>query len=243
MATIAGRQPVLEALRSGRPLNRILVAAEIKGSLQEIKQLATARGVPVERVDRARLDRLTQVAHQGVVAVAGVKEYVGVDDMLAAAARRGQPPLMVMLREITDPQNLGAIMRSAEAGGADGIIIPAHRAAGLTDTVAKVSAGAVEYLPVARVHSLRQALERLKGEGLWAVGLEAGAPEVIWQVDLSGPLVLVVGSEAKGVGPVLARTCDTLARLPVYGRVSSLNAATAAAVAIYEVQRQRTSKS
>lgn len=242
METIAGRRPVLEALRAGRPLHRLVVAdAEPRGIMLEIVKLARERGVPVQRLSRDKLSALTPVPHQGVVAMVAAKEYVDIDRLLEASRVKGTPPFLLLAHEVSDPQNLGSLIRTAEACGADGLVIPKHRSAGLTAAVARASAGAVEYLPVARVTSIRQAVADLKARGCWVVGLSAQAQTTLWEVDLTVPCAIVVGSEGRGLGPALERDCDVLACLPMQGKIASLNAAVAAAVAMYEVCRQRSS--
>ncbi|TDA70154.1 MAG: 23S rRNA (guanosine(2251)-2'-O)-methyltransferase RlmB [Clostridia bacterium] len=242
METIAGRRPVLEALRANHPLHRLVVAdVEPRGTLLEIVRLARERGIPVQTLSRDKLSALTQVPHQGVVAMVAAWEYVDIDYLLEVSRRKGTPPFLVLAHEIADPQNLGSLIRTAEACGADGLVVPRHRSAGLTAAIARASAGAVEYLPVARVTSTRQAVADLKERGCWVVGLAAHAPTPIWEVDLGLPCAVVVGSEARGLGPALERDCDVLACLPMRGRIASLNAAVAAAVAMYEVCRQRSS--
>lgn len=242
METIAGRRPVLEAIRAGRPLHRLMVAdAEPHGTMLEILRLARQRGIPVQRLSRDKLSALTPVPHQGVVAMVAAREYVDIDYLLEVSRRKGTPPFLLLAHEVSDPQNLGSLIRTAEACGVDGIVIPRHRSAGLTAAVARASAGAVEYLPVARVTSIRQAVAGLKERGCWVVGLAAQARTTLWEVDLTMPCALVVGSEGRGLGPALETECDCLGRLPMQGSIASLNAAVAAAVAMYEVCRQRSS--
>lgn len=233
-----GRHPVKEALKAGRPLNKILVARGLGGSMfQEIRSLAVARGIPVQLVDREALDRLTaHSVHQGYLAFAAGKEYATVDDILDKAQEQ---PLIMVLAYITDPRNLGAILRTSVAAGADGVIIPTRRATGLTGEVAKAAAGALEHIPVARVTNMSRTLRYLKERGLWVVGAEADAPAVLWDVKLTGPLALVIGGEATGLGRVVQKECDHLVRIPILGKITSLNASVAAALVLYEVIRQR----
>lgn len=238
---VFGRNPVLEALRSGRPLNRILVArGERHGSIHQILAIARDQDVPVSEVDPRELDRLCGGAnHQGVLAQAAPQRYVELTDILALARSRGEAPLVVVLDGIEDPQNLGSLIRTAEAAGAHGIVIPKRRAAGITETVARVSAGAVEYLPVARVANVSQALAELKDAGCWVVGGDMTGDKTCYEQDLRGPLAIVVGGEGKGIGRLVRERCDFLVRLPMRGHVGSLNAAVAGALLIYEVLRQR----
>ncbi|WP_333871692.1 23S rRNA (guanosine(2251)-2'-O)-methyltransferase RlmB [Desulforamulus putei] len=238
---IAGRNPVREALRAGRPINKIIVAKGTgAGPLSEIINLAREKNVPVQMVERTNLDKLNPgIPHQGIVAYAAAKEYVEVEDILEIAGARGEDPFIVMLDEINDPHNLGAILRTVDAAGAHGVIIPQRRSVALTSTVAKASAGAVEYVPVARVTNLDQTIRQLKDRGIWVVGADMEGPEVYWEAKLTGPLLLVIGGEGKGIGRLIKERCDMLVRLPMAGHVGSLNASVAAALLIYEVVRQR----
>ncbi|MCL6476807.1 MAG: 23S rRNA (guanosine(2251)-2'-O)-methyltransferase RlmB [Peptococcaceae bacterium] len=235
---LAGVNPVREALRSGRPVDKVLLAqGERSGRTGEIMALARERGVPVLKVDRARLDALSgNSRHQGVLAYTAAREYSTVEQILDAA---GDSPFILLLDEINDPHNLGAILRTAEAAGVHGVVIPRRRSVSLTPAVARVSAGAVEYVPVARVANLAQTMDMLKERGLWVVGADAGGPDLYWRARLDGPLVLVVGGEDKGLGRLVREKCDLLVRLPMAGRINSLNASVAAALLMYEVLRQR----
>lgn len=235
---IAGRNPVREALKAGRAINKVLVAGMPVGPLKEILLLARERGVPVQQVQRVHLDRLSPgITHQGVVAMAAAGRYVSVEDILQRAGTA--EPFLLLLDEITDPHNLGAILRTAEAAGAHGVIIPRHRSAGLTPAVGRASAGAVEYLPVARVANLSRTIEYLQQKGIWVVGAEGSAGDLLWDVRLDGPIALAIGGEDKGLGRLVREKCDLLVRLPMAGRVNSLNASVAAALLAYEVVRQR----
>lgn len=235
---IFGRNPVREALRSGQPLNKLLLARGITPRVhQELAALAREQGVPVQSVERAVLDRMFGgQTHQGVAAYLSEQGYVEIEDLLAGR----ENPFILVANGIQDPHNLGAILRTAEAAGVDGVVIPARRAAALTGTVAKAAAGAAAYVPVARVTNIARTLRDLKERGLWVVGADAAAPTVYWEIDLKGPLALVIGGEAAGLGRVVREECDLLARLPMHGRINSLNASVAAALLIYEVIRQRT---
>lgn len=229
-----------EALRSNRPINKIFITAGVlTGPLQEIFTLARDRNIPVQKVDRQRLNKfVSEAAHQGVVAMVSPKEYVDVEDILAGVGP-GEQPLVLLLDEIHDPHNLGAILRTADAAGVHGVVIPRRRSAPLTQTVAKASAGAVEYVPVARVANMPQTVERLKEKGLWVAGADADGQELFWDARLDGPLALVIGGEGKGLGRLVKERCDLLVRLPMSGRINSLNASVAAALLVYEVARQR----
>jgi 23S rRNA (guanosine2251-2'-O)-methyltransferase len=241
MSQIEGRNPVLEALRAGRSINKLLVAkGSREGSIREVLALAREKGVLVQEVDRARLDTLAGGrAHQGVIALVAAHRYYEVDEILARAKEKGEDPLILILDGIEDPQNLGSLLRTADAAGVHGVIIPERRAVGLTETVAKVSAGAMEYVLVARVTNIARTIEELKEAGLWVVGTHQEGKELYHQARLTGPLAVVIGSEGKGIGRLVAEKCDFMVRLPMLGHVTSLNAAVAGAILIYEVRRQR----
>lgn len=238
---IEGRIPVLEALKAGREINKLLVAKGAReGSILQVIGVAREAGVIIQEVDRARLDQLAEGRnHQGVIAMAAAHKYAEVDDIFAKAQAKGEDPLILVLDGIEDPQNLGSLLRTADAVGAHGIIIPERRAAGLTETVAKVSAGAVEYVPVARVVNIARTLEELKEKGVWVVGTHQDARELYHQARLTGPLAVVIGSEGKGIGRLISEKCDFMVRLPMLGHVTSLNAAVAGAILVYEIRRQR----
>ncbi len=238
---IIGRNPVLEALKSGSPVHKILMAEGAnKGSVVEIITRAKKLKIPVQEVDKNYLNTLVRDSHhQGVVALVPVKEYVEIDDILARARRKGEDPFILILDEIADPHNLGAILRTADAVGVHGVIIPKRRAVGLTSAAAKASAGAIEYVPVARVTNLIQAVEELKKLGCWVVAADIDG-EVLWQnKNLSGPLACVIGGEDKGIGRLLKEKCDFVVRIPMKGRITSLNASVAAAILCYEILRQK----
>ncbi len=238
---IEGRNPVLEALRSGREINKLLVAkGSREGSIREVISLAREAGVIIQEVDRQRLDALAPGRnHQGVIAMVAAHTYADVEDIFARAAQSGEDPFILVLDGIEDPQNLGSLLRTADAAGVHGVIIPERRAAGLTETVAKVSAGAIEYVPVARVTNIGRTVDELKERGAWVVGTHQEGKELYYQAKLGGPLAVVIGSEGKGVSRLVAEKCDFMVRLPMLGRVTSLNAAVAGAILIYEVRKQR----
>jgi rRNA methylase, putative, group 3 len=238
---IGGRHAVLEALRSGRALHKIYVADSPGTSgLAALTAEAKQAGVPVQRVDKRKLDQLAPgVRHQGVVAQTAAYGYAELDDILRAAADSGEAPFLVVLDEIEDPHNLGSILRTAECAGVHGVVIPKRRSVGLTATVAKTSAGAVEHVPVARVTNIAQTIERLKREGIWTVAAVGGAERTIHDIDLTVPVALVIGNEHKGIGRLVRETCDLEAGIPMYGRIASLNASVAAGIMMYEAVRQR----
>ena len=241
---IEGRNAVLEALRAGRALDKVYIArGETDKALAHIAGLARERGVSVSDCDRRKLDAMSVTkAHQGVIAVCAVREYASLDDILALAESRGEAPFVVVCDEISDPHNLGAIIRSAECVGAHGVVIPKRRSAGLTAVVGKTSAGAAEHLPVARVANISAALQELKDRGLWVYGAAAEGSSPMWETDLTGPLALVIGSEGEGLGRLVRERCDFHVSIPLRGKVGSLNASTAAAVLMYEVLRQKLAK-
>ena len=236
---LVGRNPIREALRAGRDIEKLLVArGELIGSAREIVAMARERRVVVQEVDRVRLDAMAP-NHQGLIAVVSAYAYRTVDDMLELARSRGEAPFLVILDGVTDPHNLGAIIRSAECAGAHGVIIPERRAVGLTPAAVKASAGAVEHLPVAREVNLTRVIERLKAEGVWIYGA-AMQGEDYRRVDFSGPAALVIGSEGEGISRLVSEHCDRLVGLPMKGHIGSLNASVAAGVLLYAVMDART---
>ena len=238
---IEGRNAVIEALRAGRTIDKIYIAkGETDKTLGHIASKARDAGVVVVEADRRKLDAMSATkAHQGVIAIAAVREYCTVEDILAIAEQRGEAPFVVACDEISDPHNLGAILRSAYCAGAHGVVIPKRRSAGLTGIVDKTSAGAAEHMAVARVANLPAALRDLKDRGLWVYGAAANAQASLWQTDFTGPLCLVVGSEGEGMGRLVTEHCDFLVSIPMKGDLDSLNASAAATVLMYEVLRQR----
>ena len=239
---IEGRNPVIETLKSGRPINRILLARDIgrHGAIAEVLHLSQARGIPVEYVTRRVIDESsTTSAHQGVIAYAAVKEYVALENLLIISKERNEPPLYCILDGIEDPQNLGAILRTAEASGIHGVIIRSRRAVGLTAAVAKASAGAVEYVPVARVSNISQAVVTLKRSGVWVVGIDPTGKIDYSQVDFRLATAIVIGGEGKGLSELVKKRCDSVASIPMRGKITSLNASIAAALVMYEAFKQR----
>ena len=242
MPLIWGRNPVVEALRAGAEVDKLYLAEGVRpgGAVDEILRRARTARVPVQTLDRRALDRMAGGGvHQGVVAEVAEYRYAELADLLARATRAGERPLILLLDSIQDPQNLGALIRTAEAVGAHGVVIPRHRAAGVTPVVVKASAGAVEHLPVARVTNLGRAIEELKERGIWVVGLDASAPKSYDEFDYAAPLALVVGAEGTGLGRLVAERCDLLVRLPMRGHVASLNAAVAGSIVLYHAWRSR----
>ncbi len=238
---IWGRYPVLEALRSKRRVHRIMVAQGPRdASLTQVVDQARRVGVAVETVSRRHLDDLSKNSnHQGVMAVAEARQYADLDDILRRAEELHEEPMVLVLDAIQDVQNLGSLIRTAEIVGAHGVVIPEHRAAGLTPAVDKSSAGAVEFLPVARVTNITRTLDELKRRGLWCIGLDGSAKERYDQANLKGPIALVVGNEGKGIGRLAREHCDVLVSIPMRGHVGSLNASVAGSLTLYEIWRQR----
>lgn len=238
---IVGKNPVIEALRSGRTINKIWLAEGAnKNQMGPIFALAKEQGVVITTANRKKLDQLSGTDnHQGVIASVAAYDYVEVDELLARAQAKGEPPFLILLDELEDPHNLGSILRTADAVGAHGVIIPKRRSVSLTATVAKASAGAVEYVPVARVTNLVRTIEELKEQGIWVAGTDASAKQDFREGDFTMPLALVIGSEGKGISRLVRENCDFLYRLPMVGQVTSLNASVAAALLMYEVLRAR----
>ena len=238
---IEGRNAVIEALRAGTAIDKIyLQKGETDKTLGHIASSARAAGAVVVEADKRKLDAMSRThAHQGVIALSAVREYAGVEDILQAAADKGEPPLLVVCDELSDPHNLGAVIRTAECAGAHGVIIPKRRSAGLTAVVAKTSAGAVAHVPVARVPNLPALLDDLKKRGIWVFGTAADGSTALYDADLKGPAAIVIGSEGSGMGRLVSERCDFLVRIPMRGKLNSLNASAAAAILLYEAVRQR----
>lgn len=238
--TIEGRNAVIEAFRSGRTIDKLYLLDGCQdGPVMTIRREAKKQDTLVKYVSRERLDQMSDTGkHQGVIAVAAAYEYAEVEDILAAAREKGEAPFIFLLDNIEDPHNLGAIIRTANLAGAHGVIIPKNRAVGLTATVARTSAGALNYTPVAKVTNLAKTIEELKKEGLWFVCADMDGT-VMYQLDLKGPIGLVIGSEGQGVGRLVKEKCDMTAAIPMKGNIDSLNASVAAGVLAYEIVRQR----
>lgn len=238
---IEGRNAVIEALRAGTGIDKVYLArGETDAALGHIASKAREAGAVVVECDRRKLDGMSRThAHQGVIAVTAVREYADVSDILAAAREKGENPLIVLCDELSDPHNLGAVIRTAECAGAHGVIIPKRRSAGLTAVVAKTSAGAVSYVPVARVPNMTALIKDLKKEGIWVFGAEADGTTPLYEADLRGPCAIVIGSEGFGMSRLVAEACDFKVSIPMKGKVNSLNASAAAAVLLYEAVRQR----
>jgi len=237
---IAGKNPVLEALRSGREINKIWISEGVKKSgIKELLDLARERGVFVQYVPKKKIDQLTTANHQGIAASVAAYKYAELDDLFQAANERKEDPFFIILDELEDPHNLGSIIRTADAIGVHGIIIPKRRSVGLTATVAKASTGAIEHVPVCRVNNLAQTVDELKERGLWIAGTDAKGSIDYRKMDAALPLAIIIGSEGKGMSRLLKEKCDFLYSLPMVGHVNSLNASVAAALLMYEVYRKR----
>ena len=235
---IVGRNPVTEALRSGREIDKLMVSSE-EGSMKKILALAKERRIPVMKVEKSAIDRIAEgKAHQGVAAYVSAYAYAELEDIFRVAEERGEDPFIIILDNLEDPHNLGAIMRTAECAGAHGIIIPKRRACGLTEVVAKASAGAIEYMPCVKVTNIAQTIEELKERGIWVAACDMGGTEY-YKADLKGKLAVVIGSEGFGISRLVKEKCDFVVSMPMVGRINSLNASNAAAVILYEVRRQR----
>ncbi|WP_174734497.1 23S rRNA (guanosine(2251)-2'-O)-methyltransferase RlmB [Mesobacillus harenae] len=236
--TIIGKNPVIEALKSSRDINKILIA-EGSQRMQPIVALAKEANVIVQFVPKKKIDQMSEGNHQGVIAHVAAYQYAELDDLFAAAEKKNESPFFLLLDEIEDPHNLGSIMRTADATGAHGIIIPKRRSVGLTASVAKASTGAIEYIPVVRVTNMARTIEDLKERGVWIAGTDASGKEDYRTFDGTLPLGLIIGSEGKGMGRLVRDKCDFLINLPMAGKVTSLNASVAAALLMYEVYRKR----
>ena len=238
---LEGRNALQEALRAGRTIDKVFIASgDTDKGLQRLAAEAKEAGAVVVPVDRRKLDQMSFTrSHQGVIALAAAHEYATIDEILEEAAARGENALIVICDELTDPHNLGAIMRSAECAGAPGVIIPKRRSVGLTATVAKASAGAMEYMKVARVTNINNAIAELKEKGVWVFGTAAEGSVPMYKANLTVPAAIVIGNEGDGMSPLVRKNCDVMVHIPMNGRISSLNASAAASILLYEAVRQR----
>ena len=238
---LEGRNALTEALRAGRTIDKVFIAdGDTDRALQRLAAAAKEAGAVIVPVDRRKLDQMSFTrSHQGVIALAAAHDYFTIDDILEEAASRGENALIVICDELSDPHNLGAIMRSAECAGAHGVIIPKRRSVGLTATVAKASAGAVEYMKVARVTNINNAINELKEKGVWVFGTAAEGSVPMYKADLTSPAAIVIGNEGDGMSPLVRKNCDMLVHIPMKGNISSLNASAAASILLYEAVRQR----
>lgn len=240
---LEGRNAVLEVLKSGRDIEKIIVQkGNVEGTIRRIVGIAKEKGVVVQEVVKQKLDEMSQTKnHQGVIAIVSEHEYADVEDIINSAESKGEKPFIIILDNITDPHNLGAIIRTAECAGAHGVIIPKRRSVGLIAVVGKTSAGAIEYMPVARVTNIARTIDDLKSRGIWVACADMGGDDY-FDASLDGALALVIGSEGEGVSRLVKEKCDFTVSIPMYGKISSLNASVAAALLMYEAVRQRNYK-
>jgi len=238
---IAGRNPVLEALRGGTIIEKVVILGGVKGSaIERIKLLAKRNKIQCVEVGKQKFrDLVSDTTTQGVVAIVGTKRYVEVDDILKIAEARTEAPFVLLLDEIEDPHNLGALIRTAECAGAHGVVIPKHHAASVNQTVSKTSAGASEHLPVAKVTNIVTTIEELKQKGIWVVGTDSDADKLFTEIDYSSPVALVIGNEGKGIRQLVKEKCDFVVKIPLFGKVESLNASVAGALVMYEIVKKR----
>lgn len=237
---IIGKNPVMEALSSGRSVNKVMVSEHLNpNTFNKLKRLAKEAGTIVQKVPKAKLDSLSSGNHQGIIAYVAPYQYASLDDLFSKAEQKGEEPFFIILDELEDPHNLGSILRSADATGAHGIIIPKRRSVGLTATVAKTSAGAIEHIPVARVTNIPNTIDELKRNNIWVVGTEGEATEDYRKLDGTLPIAIVIGNEGKGMSRLVREKCDWTVSIPMCGNVSSLNASVACSLLLYEVYRKR----
>ena len=241
---VEGRNAVIELLKSDRTVNKIMVArGDRQGSINEILKLAKQNRIIVTEVDRNKLDTLSETKHhQGVIAFVAPIEYKDVDDILNVAKERGEEPFILIADEIEDPHNLGALIRSAEVAGCHGVIIPKRRAVAVTEVVSKVSVGATEYMPIARVNNINDTIRELKDKGVWIVGTDGSADTIYYKQDLTGPIAIVVGSEGRGMNKLSMKNCDFLVKIPMMGKITSLNASVSGGIVLFEALKQRLEK-
>lgn len=241
---VEGRNAVIELLKSDRTVNKIMVArGDRQGSINEILKLAKQNRIIVTEVDRNKLDTLSETKHhQGVIAFVAPIEYKDVDYILNVAKERGEEPFILIADEIEDPHNLGALIRSAEVAGCHGVIIPKRRAVAVTEVVSKVSVGATEYMPIARVNNINDTIRELKDKGVWIVGTDGSADTIYYKQDLIGPIAIVVGSEGRGMNKLTMKNCDFLVKIPMMGKITSLNASVSGGIVLFEALKQRLEK-
>ena len=237
---MAGRNAVMEALKGSRSVNKIMVAkGSNEGSIKEIIAVAKEKSVNIMYMERSKIDSMARgIRHQGVLAQVAPVQYVELEDILQIARDKNEPPFILLLDELEDPHNLGALLRTADAAGVHGVLIPKRRSVPLSATVAKTSAGAVEYVPVARIGNMVQTIRRLKDEGLWVAAADMDGTDY-YEADMTGPLLLIVGSEGHGVGRLVKEQCDFVVRIPMMGKINSLNASVAGSILMYEAMKQR----
>lgn len=238
---VEGRNAVIELLKSDRAINKIMIAkGEKQGSIYEIIKIAKEKRIVISEVDRTKLDMLSETKHhQGVIAFAAPIEYKDVDYILEYASSKGESPFILIADEIEDPHNLGALIRTAEIAGCHGLIIPKRRSAAVTEIVTKVSCGATEYLPIARVNNINETLRELKEKGVWIVGTDGSADKLYYEQDYTGPIAIIIGSEGRGMGKLTMQNCDFLVKIPMFGHITSLNASVSGGIVLFEAVKQR----
>lgn len=238
---VEGRNAVIELLKTGKPVNKIFIQkGEKQGSINEIIKLAKQNNNLITEVEKSKLDTLSDTGHhQGVIAFVSPVEYKTIDDIFDLAKERGEDPFIIIADEIEDPHNLGALIRSAECAGCHGVIIPKRRAVAVTEVVAKTSVGATEYVPVARVNNINETIKELQERGVWIVGTDGSADKLYYEQDLTGPLAIIIGSEGRGMGNLTMKNCDFLVKIPMMGKITSLNASVSGGIVIFEALRQR----
>lgn len=237
---IVGKNPVIEALKSGRSVNKIIISEHLNmATRKQVEKAGKQAGTVIQKVPKSRLNQITKGNHQGIIAYVASYQYASIEDLFQRAADKNETPFFIILDELEDPHNLGSILRTADATGVHGIIIPKHRSVGLTATVAKTSAGAIEYVPVARVTNISDTIEELKSRHVWVAGTDADGTEDYRQLDGQTPIALVIGNEGRGMSRLVKDSCDWTVRLPMKGHVSSLNASVATSLLLYEVYRKR----
>lgn len=238
---VEGRNAVIELLKSGREINKIFVLrGERQGSINEILKLAKKNGILISEVDKTKLDNMSDTKHhQGVIAYASPVEYKELDDIFNLAKERNEDPFIIIADEIEDPHNLGALIRSAECAGCHGVIIPKRRATAVTEVVVKTAVGAVEYVPIVRVGNINETIKELKDRGVWVVGTDGNAEKLYYDQDLTGPIAIIIGSEGRGMNNLTMKNCDFLVKIPMMGKITSLNASVSGGIVVFEALRQR----
>ncbi len=241
---IEGRNAVIELLKSGKPINKLyILKGERQGSINEIIKIAKRNKNVIVEVDKNKLDSLSETKHhQGVIAFVSPVEYKELDDIFALAEERNEDPFIIIADEIEDPHNLGALIRSAEGAGCHGIIIPKRRAVGVTEIVVKTSVGATQYVPVVRVNNINETIRELKDRGVWIVGTDGNADKLYYEQDLTGPIAIIIGSEGRGMNSLTMKNCDYLVKIPMMGKITSLNASVSGGIIMFEALKQRIQK-
>lgn len=241
---VEGRNAVIELLKSGKPVNKVFIQkGERQGSINEIIKLAKKNNNLISEVEKSKLDMLSDTKHhQGVIAFVSAVEYKNIDDIFALASERNEDPFIMIADEIEDPHNLGALIRTAECAGCHGVIIPKRRAVGVTEVVAKTSVGATEYVPIVRVNNINETIKELQDRGVWIVGTDGSAKTLYTEQDLTGPIAIVIGSEGRGMGTLTMKNCDFLVKIPMMGKITSLNASVSGGIVVFETLRQRLNK-